>query len=235
MNQYSLTSAELAVLVNHMTGGRLLEQTASLPELQVDEQAVQAAEEQLLDRGLLISLPFEEISGVTSELASVLSAAITPDRVCIVRTVHRDHTDPPLFFSFTPECITQNQVDENGQHIFTEVADQEQAVGAILAAGGVAEQAPVKKGAAKKSPAKQGRPASKPRPVADLLPEAGRLVMLLAVADPAEPEAVAQALSWLQTEAGLWLVDSASDVEAPLAAPVSARVLRQQISAAIQA
>jgi len=75
MQRFSLTSAELAVLVDHMTGGRLLEQTTTLPELHVDEQALEAAEEGLLDRGLLVSLPFEEASGVTSELASVLSAA----------------------------------------------------------------------------------------------------------------------------------------------------------------
>ena len=234
VSRFTLTSAELAVLVNHMTGGRLLEKTASLPELQVDEQALGAAEEELLDRGLLVSLPFEEVSGVTSQLASVLSAAITPDRVCVVRTVHGDHTDPPVMFSFTPECITRNQVDGQGQHVFSELADQEEAVSAILAAGGAVERAPAKKGAAKKPPAKKGRAATKPRPVADLLKEATRLVMLMVVADPAEPAAAAASLSWLETEAGLWLVDGASDGEAPLAAPIAERALRQRIGAALE-
>jgi len=234
MSSYTLTSAELAMLVNHMTGGRLLDRTASLPELQVDEQALGTAEEELLDRGLLVSLPFEEVSGVTSELASVLSAAITPDRVCIVRTVHGDHTDPPMFFSFTPECITHNHVDEQGQHVFAELADREAAVNAILAAGGTAEKAPHEKGAARMAPAKKGRASTKPRPLADLLKEATRLVMLMVVADPAEPSAAAASLSWLETEAGLWLVDGTSDGEAPLAAPVAEKALRQQIAAAIE-
>ena len=166
---------------------------------------------------------------MTSELASVLSAAITPDRVCIVRTVHGDRTDPPVFFSFTPECITRNQVDEQGQHIFAELADQEQAVNAILAAGGAAEQAP-----AKKPPAKKPRPASKPRPLAELLKEATRLVMLMVVADPAEPAPAATSLSWVETEAGLWLVDGTSDGEAPLAAPIAERALRQRSVAALE-
>ena len=231
MQSYSLTSAELAVLVNHMSGGRLLEKTASLPELQVDEQALGAAEEELLDRGLLVSLPFEEVSGVTSQLASVLSAAITPDRVCIVRTVHGDHTDPPAIFSFTPECITRNQVDDQGQHVFAELADQEEAVSVIMAAGGVA--AP-KKAPAKKAPAKKGRATSKPRPLADLLKEATRLVILMVVADPVESTAEAHSLSWLETEAGLWLVDRASDGEAPLAAPVAEKALRLRIGAALE-
>jgi hypothetical protein len=234
MQRFSLTSAELAVLVNHMTGGRLLEQTTTLPELHVDEQALEAAEEGLLDRGLLVSLPFEEASGVTSELASVLSAAITPERVCIVRTVHGDHTDPPVMFSFTPDCITRNQVDEQGQHIFAELADREAAVSAIMAAGGAAEKAPAKKGAVKKSPAKKGRATSKPRPLADLLKEATLLVILMVVADPAEPSAAATSLSWLETEAGLWLVDGASDGEAPLAAPIAEKALRQRIAAVLE-
>jgi len=234
MQSYMLTSAELAVLVDHMTGGRLLEQTTTLPELHVDEQGLSAAEEELLDRGLLVSLPFEEVSGVTSQLASLLSAAITPDRVCIVRTIHADHTDPPVFFSFTPECITHNHVDEQGQHIFAELADQEQAVNAILALGAAAEEVPAKKGAAEKAPAKKPRPASKPRPLADLLKEATRLVMLMVVADPAEPAVAAASLSWVETEAGLWLVDGTSDGEAPLAAPVAEKALRQRIGAAVE-
>jgi len=233
MQRFSLTSAELAVLVDHMTGGRLLEQTTTLPELHVDEQALEAAEEGLLDRGLLVSLPFEEASGVTSELASVLSAAISPDRVCIVRTVHGDHTDPPVFFSFTPECITRNQVDEQGQHVFAELADHEAAVSAILTLG-AAEEASLKKGAAKKSPTKKGRAASKPRPLADLLKEATRLVILMVVAGPAEPAAAAASLSWVETDAGLWLVDGASDGEAPLAGPVGVKALRQRIGATVE-
>ena len=233
MNSYRFTSAELTILINHMTGGRLLEKTAALPELQVDAQALEAAEESLLEQGLLVSLPFEEVSGVTSQLASVLSAAITPDRVCIVRTVHGDHTDPPVFFSFTPQCVARNQVDEQGKHVFTELADQEEAVGAILAAGGAVERLPARKGAAKKAPAKKSKAAAKPRPLADLLDEATRLVMLMVVADPAEPAPAAVSLSWLATEEGLWLVDGASDGEAPLASPVSEKALRQRVAALV--
>ena len=234
MSDFTFSSAELAVLINHMTGGRLLEAAPALPELQVDEQTLAAAEEELLDRGLLVTLPFEEVSGVTSQLASVLSAAITPDRVCIVRTVHGDHTDPPVMFSFTPECITRNQVDNQGQHVFVELADREEAVSAILAAGGAADKTPARKGAAKKAPAKKGRATTKPRPLADLLKEATRLVMLMVVADPAEPAAAAHSLSWLETEAGLWLVDGASDGEAPQAAPILERALRTRVAAAIE-
>jgi hypothetical protein len=234
VSDFTFSSAELAVLINHMTGGRLLEAAPALPELRVDEQTLAAAEEELLDRGLLVSLPFEEVSGVTSQLASVLSAAITPDRVCIVRTVHGDHTDPPVFFSFTPECITRNQVDEQGQHVFTELADQEEAVAAILAAGGAAEKASAKQGAAKKAPAKKSKAAAKSRPLADLLKDASRLVMLMVVTDPAEPEAAAASLSWLETDVGLWLVDGASDGEAPLATPVGEKALRQRVAAAAE-
>ena len=135
MNAYTLSSAELAVLIDHMTGGRLLDETASLTELQVDKQALVAAEENLLDQGLLLSLPFEQVSGVTSQLASVLSAALSPDRVCVVRTIHPDHTDPPVIFSFTSESITRNQVDQHGQHVFAELADQDEALTAILSTG----------------------------------------------------------------------------------------------------
>ena len=54
------------------------------------------------------------------------------------------------------------------------------------------------------------------------------------LADPAEPSAAAASLSWLETDAGLWLVDGASDGEAPLAAPVTEKALRQRVAAAVE-
>jgi hypothetical protein len=124
MNEYALSPAELAVLLNHMTGGRLLEGKAYLRDLPVGEQAWAEVEESLLDRGMLLVLPFEEASGVTLQLASVLSAALTPGWICIVRAVHEDRADPPVTFSFTPECITRSYVDAQGRHILAEIADQ---------------------------------------------------------------------------------------------------------------
>lgn len=221
MLSFSLTSAELAVLIDHMSGGRLLEDTASLSELQVDEQALVAAEENLLDQGLLLSLPFEQVSGVTSQLASVLSAALSPDRVCVVRTIHPDHTDPPGIFSFTSETITRNQVDQHGQHVFTELADQDEAVTAILSTGR-APDAPKRLGTAK------------PQPVEQLLKDAQRLVMLMVVVDPAEPGAAAHSLAWVETDAGLWLVDGASDGDTPVATPVAIAGLRDRIGSILE-
>jgi hypothetical protein len=57
--------------------------------------------------------------------------------------------------------------------------------------------------------------------------------MVMVVADPAEPYSAATSLSWLDTDAGLWLVDGASDGEAPLAAPVAEKALRERIAAAL--
>lgn len=230
MNAYTLTSAELAVLMDHMTGGRLLDQTATLTELQVDKQALVAAEENLLDQGLLLSLPFEQVSGVTSQLASVLSAALSPDRVCVVRTIHPDHTDPPVTFSFTSETITRNQVDQHGQHIFTELADQDEALTEVLAAGG---QAAPTKAPAKQAPGDNGRARAKPRALAVLLKDAQRLVMLMVVVDPAEPGAAAHSLAWVETDAGLWVVDGAVDGDTPVATPVSIADLRDRIGSII--
>ena len=221
MNAYTLTSAELAVLMDHMTGGRLLDQTAALTELQVDEQALVAAEENLLDKGLLLSLPFEQVSGVTSQLANVLSAALSPDRICVVRTIHPDHTDPPVIFSFTSESITRNQVDQNGQHVFTEFADQDEALTEILSTGRALE-APKRSGTAK------------PRLVEQLLKDAQRLVMLMVVVDPAEPGAAAHSLAWVETDAGLWLVDGASDGDTPVATPVAIAGLRDRIGSILE-
>jgi len=231
MNAYTLTSAELTVLMDHMTGGRLLDQTAALTELQVDEQALVAAEENLLDQGLLLSLPFEQVSGVSSQLASVLSAALSPDRVCVVRTIHQGHTDPPVIFSLTAECIARNQVDEQGQHVFAELADQEQVLSAILEAGG---EVAAEEGSAKNGTAKKGRGTPKPRPLADLLKEAHRLVMLMVVEDPADQKAVAHSLAWVETDEGLWLADGTLDSEEPLAQPVGVAGLCQRVGAALE-
>jgi hypothetical protein len=218
MDVYTLSTAELTVLLDHMAGGRLLEGAASFPDLEVDEAALRAAEESLLERGLLLSLPFEEVAGVTSQLASVLSTALTPDRVCIVRTIHQDHTDPPVIFSFTPECISRNYVDKEGMHVFARLADQDEAVSAILADTGDVS-------------AKKGSARPRARPLADLVKAAHRLVMMLVVADPTEAEAEARCLSWLESNESLWLVDEASQEDAPLAIPVVLKDLRLRITA----
>lgn len=218
---YSLTSAELVVLMDHMTGGRLLDETAVLSDLEVNEQTLGEVEENLLDQGLLISLPFEEASGVTSQLATVLGAALTPERVCIVRTIHQDHTDPLVIFSFTAESITRNTVASPGEHVFTELADQEEALTAILSAGG--------------APAAQDElVTSEPRPVEELLKDAHRLVILMVVEDPAEAGAAAHSLAWVETGEGLWLVEGAADGETPLAQPVEVAGLRQRIGAVLE-
>jgi hypothetical protein len=218
VQSYTLTTAELTVLLNHMAGGRLLEAAATFPDIDVDEASLEAAEEGLLERGLLLALPFEEVAGVTSQLASVLGAALTPDRVCVLRTIHQDHTDPPVVYSFTPECITRNTVNEESQHVFTELADKDQAVNEILATvGGISD---------KNSPAR-----SKPRPLADMVKSAHKLVMMMVVADPAEGEADARSLSWVEVDQGLWLVDEASQEDTPMAIPVAREDLRQRIAA----
>jgi hypothetical protein len=218
---FSLNSAELAVLMDHMTGGRLLDETAALTELQVDQEALVAAEENLLDRGLLLSLPFEQVPGVTSQLASVLSAALSPDRVCVVRTIHQDHSDPPVIFSFTSESITRNQVDQHGQHVFTELADQDEALTAILSTGGALD-------------AHKRRGTAQPRPVEQLLKDAQRLIMLMVVVDPAGPGAAAHSLAWVETDAGLWLVDGASGGDTPVATPVAIADLRDRIGSILE-
>ncbi len=218
---YNLTSAELAVLIDHMTGGRLLDQTAVLSDLKVNEKTLGEAEENLLDQGLLISLPFEETSGVTSQLATVLGAALTPDTVCIVRTIHRDHTDPLVILSFTAESITRNTVASSGEHVFTELADQGEALTAILSAGGALD-------------APNDIAASEPKLLEELLKDAQRLVILMVVEDPAEVEAVAHSLAWVETDEGLWLVEGAGDGETPLAQPVEVAGLRQRIGAVLE-
>ena len=228
MNEYTLSPAELAVLLNHMTGGRLLEGKASLRDFPVGEQAWAEVEESLLDRGMLLVLPFEEASGVTSQLASVLSAALTPGRICIVRAVHEDQADPPVTFSFTPECITRSYVDAQGRHILAEIADREEAIRAILAAG---DERPASEAPTKKS-ARRGE-RLKPRALAGLLSEARVLVTLLVVSDPREAAEAAISLAWLETNEGTWLVDGAGEGETPQAVPIARTELRQRISSAL--
>lgn len=220
MSTFSLSSAELAVLVDHMTGGRLLESEQAPAGLALETAAAEAVEQQLLDRGLLLTLPFEETAGVTSQLASVLSAAITPEQVCVVRSIQQEHTDPPVTFSFTPECISRNRLDGEGRHEFSELADRDAALDGILAAGGAEQAASVPR-------------AEQPRPLPELLERAERLVTVLIVRDPAEEQAEPHSLAWVITDGGLWMVDPASDGENPTAVPVGTDQLRERIGEAL--
>lgn len=222
MAHFELTSAELAVLVDHMAGGQLLSSPDALSDLELDDARREAAEEDLLDRGLLISLPFETEAGVTSQLATVLGAALSPDQVCIVRTVQQEHTDPPVIFSFTGSSIVRNTVIDEGKHEFEQLADMDAALDGILAAGGALGALNPKRGA-------------KPRPVAELLESAARMVLLMVAVHPGAPDAAAGSLAWVQNEQGLWLVDPASSEEEPAAKPVSVGTLKKRIVAELGA
>ncbi len=219
---FSLSSAELAVLVDLMSGGRLLDSSSALADFQIDESGREATEEQLLDRGLLISLPFEAEAGVTTQLATVLGAALSPDQVCIVRTVRQEHTDPPVIFSFTGSSIVRNTVAPEGQHEFEQLADLDAALDGILAAGGALEAPSPKRGA-------------KPRPLAELLDSAARMVLLMIAVHPDAPDTDAGSLAWVQNDEGLWLVDPASNEEDPAAKPVSVGTLKKRIAAELEA
>ena len=67
-----------------------------------------------------------------------------------------------------------------------------------------------------------------------LLKDAQRLVMLMVVVDPAEPGAAAHSLAWVETDAGLWLVDGASDGDTPVATPVAIADLRDRIGSILE-
>ena len=58
--------------------------------------------------------------------------------------------------------------------------------------------------------------------------------MLMVVVDPAEPGAAAHSLAWVETDAGLWLVDGASGGDTPVATPVAIAGLRDRISSTLE-
>ncbi len=195
METYRFTPAELVVLTQYLSGGELaLDQTAQA-DLGVDSEQLSLAEERLQERGLLVQAPLEQEISVAGDIATLLTTTLAPDMLCVARTQRRDSADPVAYWSFTPESIARNYMDAEGQHVFTELASLDEALDEMLSASGV-------------SPTQALLPTGGAQSLEALLPDSEALTMLMAVANPAQPEPQVHNLSWLVARNSVWLVDA---------------------------
>ncbi|MCG8346240.1 MAG: hypothetical protein MI924_00485 [Chloroflexales bacterium] len=217
METYILTSAELAVLTKHLSGGAFVLDEAAYADLGITPEQLNLAEDQLAERGLLVRSPGEQEAGVSGDIATVLATSFAPDMVCIVRTQRRNTAEPVVYYSFTPECIARNYVDAAGQHVFCEFATLDDVLHEILAASGV-------------TATQTDNTSAAAQPLDVLLAESETLTLLMAVIDPAQPQPQVQNLSWLVARNSVWLVTAEAQPSTASARPVDRLELQQAIA-----
>ncbi|HEX8597824.1 MAG TPA: hypothetical protein VF952_04835 [Chloroflexia bacterium] len=214
---YRFTTAELVLLTQYLTGsiGHLGPGRQADPG--ADAEALRLAEQNLLGSGLLVRAEGDGEIDVTSRLATLLSAALSPQVLCVLRNTGPDVAGEEVYFSFSSACIVRNHVDTQGQHVFSELANLDEALNGILVAGGV-------------RPGQTMSSAGEVQSLDRLLDDRQARVTLLVVADPAQPQPQVQALSWLIARGGVWLVQESADSGAPSARSVDVAELRQMLS-----
>jgi len=220
MRTFEFSTPELAVLVQHMTGGVLQLDAAAVADLDSSEDGLASAEEQLRDRGLLVSAPLEEEAAVSSQLAPVLRCALDPDVLGIMRVERRTATGttPDVsYYSFTDECMVHNRVDARGNHVFTEFGSIDEVLSALTATA-----------------AHAGSSGASAEPLESLLPVSDSVNLLLMVAGTGGPDAATQATSWVIARDAVWLVDRRDNDGLPMAIATTGDDLRAALLDALQ-
>lgn len=227
MQTFEFSTPELALLVQHMTGGAMPFDANTAADLNSSEADLEAADEQLRERGLLVSGPLEEEADVVSPLATLLSTTLAPEMLGVLRvepafrSAPRGARPPEVrdvsYFSLTSDCMAHNRVDATGHHQFTEFETLDELLLVMTATVDGMEVI-----------------ASHAEPLEKLLADSDAVAVLMLVLRPAEPDAVAQVISWAVARGCVWLTDRVGTDGAPLARPITASDLRAKLRHALQ-
>ncbi|HLZ30969.1 MAG TPA: hypothetical protein VKV73_26930 [Chloroflexota bacterium] len=218
MQRFEFSTPELALLVQHMTGGAMPLDANAAADLSTTEADLEAAEQQLSERGLLVSAPLEEEVGVASDLATLLSTTLSPDMLGVLRVDRAPDLREVSYFSLTSDCMAHNRVGADGRHVFTEFDTLDELLQAMTATAHGTQEIDA-----------QAEPLDK------LLPDSDAVAVLMLVSRPAEPDAAAQVISWVVARGGVWLTDRVGTDGVPLATPIGAEALRDRLRQALQA
>jgi hypothetical protein len=212
MNRFVLTQAELAIILHYLVGAALAIQNTT-NDLAVSTEQLQAAEDELYDRGIVLRDPFSNQLTITGELALLLEATLQPSTLAILSITEREGTGLPKYFSFTDELIVLNYVDSQGLQTFLELGTLDHVINQIIELT--------------TKPLLDHANLASTAELTALMPEAEKAALLLIIKEPAAATSQPTSLAWLVAHDSLWLADP--QAAKPETAPVQ-RIDQAQLS-----
>lgn len=213
-----LTHAEMAVIFQQLFGPELLPQGDLFADLKVDEAGLEAARRSLVERGLMHFAPDPSQVAFDPSTLALFQTVTRPQVVGILQIGSPDGPSKEMYFSWTPDRIVRNYVDEKDAHIL-ELLPSVDAIGeAAVRESGIGELTAVK-------PELAGNPET-------VIGGASLRAVFMIAANLQAPEQDARAASWLVKDNQLWLI-TRQEGERGAMEPVTAETVQDTVVAMV--
>jgi hypothetical protein len=201
ITDYRFASAEMAILMQHVWTRPLPAAGTVLDDLGVDPRALDAARQALLQRQWLLPAPDRSRNEtfVSPALWPVIATAARPAMVGVLEITGPDRPPRSLYFTWTPQRMVANWVDERGEHVLQALDGPAGFADAAVRAGGLEDFMPAAGAALPDDPEAVAQAATL------------RGLYVAAVNLPHAEEPQAEALSWLVSGGQLWLMRPTPD------------------------
>lgn len=215
----TFTNAEIAVIFQQLLGPDLLPKSDLFADLKVDEAGLKAARKSLIKRGLMHVAPDpNEIAFEPSALA-LFQTVTRPEVVGILQIGSPGKPSKEMYFSWTPDRIVRNYVDEKDHHILEPLPSIEAIGEAAVRESGIGELTEVK-------PDLSGNPET-------VISGANLRAIFMAVANLQSPEQESQAASWVVNNNQLWLITK-QEGDSGAMEPVTAETVQATVVAMVK-
>ena len=188
-----LTSAEMAVVFQHLLGPAAAE-GGLLGELDLKPPALDAARARLLERGLLRPAPDRARPNtfIAPGARALLGTVTRPQMLGVLHIMRPGQDERGAYFSWTPELLVFNTVDEQGNHHLEP----------LTGPAAIADRALAECGLLKFSPSPAPLPAN-----LDAVGQAASLrAIFMTVASARTANEKVNGLAWLVSAGRLWLM-----------------------------
>jgi hypothetical protein len=189
-----LTPAEMAVVFQHLLGPAEAE-GGLLGDLDLRPPALDAARARLLDRRLLRPAPDRASakSFIAPGVRTLLDAVTRPLMLCVLQIMRPGQDERGAYFSWTPEMLVFNAVDQRGNHLLEPLPELGMIADRVLDMCGLLDFKPGTSMPAGSAPYAAGKVAS-------------LRAVLMTVASVRTAHEKVQGLAWLLSAGRLWLI-----------------------------
>ncbi len=187
-----LSSAELAVIFQHLFPRLEADAAGMAADLNLGAEDLGAARASLLQKGLLLNPPRRAETVLAPELQPVLSAVTQPGVLFVLQIARPGQAEKRVYFSWTPGQLACNTLDEQGSHLI-EALDSLEALAAVaLRESGLDPFQP--------------SPSGEPLDPEALYGSASLRAIWMAAENPGAAGGPVEVFSWLVSQGQLWLL-----------------------------
>jgi len=214
------SKAEMAVVFQHVWAQPSVPNETMLVDLNLDEAALSAGRRSLVDRGLLFADSRRSDSALSPSLEPTLSAVTHPEVLGVLEIGSPGNAPRSAYISWTREMVVLNQVTQSGDHVLNPLPGVDAIGEAALQFSDLNRYKKAK-----------AEPVPDPETIAR---RATLRAVFMAVADPAALQPATEAVAWLVSGDGIWLMEE-GEGETPRLMPASAAEVGRKVVSMMRA